>query len=452
MKVSLLCQLQLSNYTKEGVFVLEADSGYQMMLGRIREFFRHVSELNVDVLGPKRNQLRTQPEELNPELFADNRVRYVEIGIVPNALATRYDFNFEEISHALALDAHKTALVLRYDYVYINDPMHLRNFKAMFSLKAGYQPKFIVHSHFVDNPEAPKFPTDASLWLGQCEAAIRADYNFWQCESALSTFLTSMSNTFKHSVVNDVAEKSTPYDDGYSIAEITSPVNLSKVRIDMMRFDELTKNKTIIFVPNRVGGMGRSSDYTNCGKFMFELLPLLRKQRQDFVVIAGNPSQKFSNSELEMICGDNGYIKLTEDGFTRDEYKWVAAKSHIVVGLYKDDAYGSTASRECIELGCLPLWLCVNEYKLLATQAGNYPYVVNFDFGNFVSVAENMLRMFAGIEVYNVGVTTMTPYLRAQEHNNITSEKLKALQAIVRSCCSYEHTTQNALKQIGMIT
>lgn len=426
MSSQFLIQCQLSNYTREGIFVLEADSGWQMMTGRVLEFLKLSPKMTIDIIGPCRFQLRTQPEKLNPTIFSGSRVRYIEIPIIPNALATRYDFDFDGIAHALALDAHRSSQVLRYTHVYINDPMLLRNYKALFNLKAGYQPKFIVHSHFVDNPEAPKFPTDASLWWGQCEAAIRADYNFWQCESAMNTFFSSMAKTYKQEVVDEVRAKSMPYDDGYSIAEITSLVSYAGLRFDINEFYEKTKNKIVIFVPNRVGGKGVSSDYTQCGKFLFELLPELRKVRQDFVVVAGNPSQKFTNKQLEEMCGEYGYINLVEDGFTRDEYKFVASKSDIVVGLYNDDAFGGTSSRECIELGCLPLWLNVNEYATIAAEAGGYPYLVHPNFDNFVEIADALL-------------------------NDCKNQMLlEALRRVVRERCSYEMTTPNAFVAMGV--
>lgn len=428
----ILFVTQLSNYDTTGKFLLHCDSGWQMCMGRIREILKLSKETFVDITGPLRSQLDTQPEKITPDLFIDNRVRYIEMKIIPNALATRYDFDFEGVSHSLALYSHKTAITLRYDTVYLNDPLHLVNYKAMFHVKAGYQPRFVVHSHFIDNPEAPKFPIEASLWLGQCEAAIKADHNFWQCEAAMYQFFTSMSEQFLPHVVESVRAKSTPYDDGYSVAEISS-YKINNVRFDIQHFKNVTKNKVVILVPNRIGGKGRSSDYTRCGQFMFDILPQLRNLREDFVVIAGNPSQKFSNQELADTCGKDGYFNLTIDAFNRDEYKFIARHSDVVVGLYggqNGDMYGGTASRECIELGCLPIWCDFGSYSDIAKQA-NYPFICDDDLSNIASVFNDLIYHIKNCQMMRV-----------------ESRYKKLLQDIVRNKCSYEQTTPKAMEHI----
>lgn len=434
----LLVQTQLSNYDTKGRWILECDSGWNMTMGRVREMLKLNPNLHIDVMGPPISQLITEPKKINPDLgwsyvwdddFESARLRYMLHDILPNALATRYDFNLDTIAMQLGLKLHKNNVSRRYDAVLINDPMHLRNFKAMFHLYAGYQPKFFVHSHFVDDPSCPKFPTDASLWLGQCEAAIKADWNFWQCQSTLDIVKREMSKLYLPHVVDDVMVKSSPWDDGYSLTEITSPIVEANLRFDpkdvLSRFDD----KVVLFVPNRVGGRGRSSDYTNCGKFLFEILPELRKRRQDFVVIAGNPSQKFSNQELEQECGQNGYINFVPDAFNRDEFKWVAKHSHIAVSLYDSDSYGGTAARECIELGCVPLWIQKNEYAIIAKLA-NWPYNVLPKFDNeFIMMIDALISM-----------------VKLGKHKNW----LPQLQKVVRDRCSYEQTTPKALQIMNL--
>ena len=434
----LLIQTQLSNYNTKGEFTLECDSGWQMTMGRVREMLKLVPDLHIDVMGPyidlcDQYQLVTPPHIVNPDLFIDyaDRLRYIEHWIVPNALATRYDFDYESISNALKLHQHKEYSNKRYDAVLINDPMHLRNFKALFYLKGGYTPKFFVHSHFVDDPSCPKFPTEASLWLGQMEAAIKADWNFWQCQSTLDIVKQEMSKFYLPHVVDAVMAKSTPWDDGYSQTEMTNLENLNKVRFDIkdvmrMKFSE---KKIIIFVPNRIGGKGRSSDYTNCGKFMFEILPELRKRRQDFVVIAGNPSQKIFNHELEKECGQNGYISLVPDTFNRDEFKIIASFSDIAVGLYDQDSYGGTAARECIEMGCVPLWIDKYEYSTLAKLA-NWPYIASDLGNNLVLMADALIET-----------------VKNKKH----AEWIPKLQQVVRERCSYEATTPAMLKLMGLL-
>jgi len=426
----LLIQTQLSNYDSNGKFILEADSGWQMTMGRVRQMLKILPDLKIDVMGPLLDQLITSPYHLNKDLFEsyEDRLRYVPHRIMPNALATRFDFDFTGLSDILNLRDPET----RPDVVYLNDPMHLRNFKALFEVNVKQQPKFFVHSHFIDNPECPKFPTDASLWLGQCEAALRADYNFWQCESSMNVFFESFSKTYNETSLNIVKSKSSPWDDGYSSEEINSKIDFSNVRFNIDHFKNITKDKIVIFVPNRIGGQGRSSDYTNCGKFMFEILPKLREKRNDFVVIAGNPNQKFSNEELTSMCGHNGYVSIVPNALTRDEFKLVVKNSHISVGLYDQDSYGGTVARECVDLGCLPLWLDNYEYSTIARDAG-YRYLARPDFSNIVDVASGLIDrvkvdggLWRGIIV-------------------------DELRKVVRQRCSYEKTTPIALKLMGLV-
>jgi hypothetical protein len=416
-----------------------------MIMGRVREMLKLNPELDITVMGPNtgddgcKRQLITDPWDINPDLWekygedGENRLHYFEHEIIANALVARYDFDWTSLACGLDLGMQKLGNAPKWDAVIINDPMHLRNFQAMFFVVGGYQPRFYVHSHFIDNPECPKFPREASLWLGQCEAALRADYNFWQCESAMEVFFESMGRLYRGEAVDAVRSRSMPWDDGYSMTEITTPFNKENLRFDARRLMQWRdEDKTIIFVPNRIGGRGRSSDYTNCGKFMFDLLPMLRKRRQDFVVIAGNPSQKFLNSELERECGPNGYVSLVPDAFNRDEFKCVAGFSSIAVGLYDQDSYGGTAARECIELGCLPLWLNNYEYSSIAREAA-WGCLANPDWSDFMMTFDRLLN------INNAG------YLYRNDF-------VKRLQTVVRRRCSYEATTPAAMAKMGLLS
>ena len=439
MSKRLLVQTQLSNYDTNGKFILECDSGWQMVMGRVREMLRQNSKLSIDVMVPVRKQLLTQPEVVNPDLWkkygleGERRLNFIEHFIIPNAIVTRYDFDWTNVSKSLGLAAHRLESSQRYDAVYINDPMHLRNFKSMFHIAGGYQPRFYVHSHFVDVPSCPKFPLETSLWHGQCEAAIKADWNFWQCSSALSEFERESRLLFKDSVVDEIMSKSTPWDDGYSQEEILTPPDTSNVRFDPAQLRRWrAEGNVIIFVPNRIGGMGRSSDYTNCGKFMFEMLPKLRQTGKPYVVLAGNPSQKFSNGELEKMCGENGYVSLVPDSFTRDEFKVIARNSDIAVGLYDQDTYGGTVARECVELGCLPLWIDCNEYSSITHEVGNWPFLARSDFSDLVDVTSKLIDF----------VISDPP-----SHASWAAR----FRFAVRTRCSYESTTVNAMKKMGLM-
>ncbi len=441
----LLVQTQLSNINYAlNKFDLACDSGWQMVMGRVREMLTRNPDLRIDVMCPcgdldGQNQLVQHPVDVYPALWkqygeeGEQRLRYIEHWVLPNALVTRYDFDFVGINRALMLGEQKIGLEPKYDAVYINDPMHLRAFKAMFYVIGGYQPKFFVHSHFVDVPEVPKFPKECSLWLGQCEAALKADYNFWQCESAMEQFFTSMGKWFTQDVVDDVRAKSMPWDDGYSQKEITDPIDESNLRFTPEQWVDKTRNKVVIFFPNRISPS--SGDYTNGMKFMFELLPELRKVRDDFVVVCGNPNQKFTNRELEEKCGANGYVSLAPDTFNRDEYKFVARASHIALGLYNVDAYGGTAARECVELGCMPLWLDNYEYSTLARDASVRRFVLaDPNFSNLVYKLDRAIGR-----------------CKCPSREDDRKEIVDKLRDVIRGRCSYEATTPAAMERMGLL-
>jgi hypothetical protein len=442
----LLVQTQLSNINyKHNKFDLACDSGWQMVMGRVREMLDRNPDLDITVMCPndgesgEENQLVEHPVDISKVLWekhgqdGDNRLHFFHHYILPNALVTRFDFDWSGLACGLDLGMQKIGRAPKFDAVYINDPMHLRNFKAMFHVIGGYQPRFCVHSHFVDVPEVPKFPQECSLWLGQCEAALRADYNFWQCESAMLQFYDSMGKWFTQDVVDDVRAKSLPWDDGYSMMETTDAVDEGRMRFTPEQWKEKTEGKVVLFFPNRISPS--SGDYTNGMKFMFEVLPKLRQLRQDFVVVCGNPNQKFSNKELEEKCGANGYIKLTEDTFDRNEYKFVARNSDIALGLYNADPYGGTAARECVELGCMPLWLDNYEYSSLAREAGISHFLAWPDLSNLVDKTSYMID-----------------YIREFHRTNRSPETLHGkLLKVVRDRCSYEATTPAAMRRMGLL-
>jgi hypothetical protein len=416
-KLRILVQTQLSNYNTDGKFILEADSGWQMVMGRVREMLKDPDVENVDIMCPDWHQVATVPWEIYPDISADKRVQYLRHNILRNALATRYDFDFDEIGDIL----YHQSQTAPYTHVYINDPMLLRHYRALFFLKMKYMPKFFVHSHFIDNPECPKFPTEASLWFGQLEAALKADWNFW---SAMEIFLESAQQWLQPHLVEQIREKSTPWDDGYSQDEITTPPSITGLRFNP---EQIPEDKVVIFVPNRVGGKGRSSDYTNCGKFLFEICNELWEERQDFVVIAGNPSQKFSNDELDDMC--QPYLKLIDGAPTRNEYRYIGNRADISVGLYDQDSYGGTAARELLELNCLPLWVNRYEYRRIAGRVSTgYPFMAQdlSDVKEIMSLMIDWVKENKGTGKYNM--------------------LLNELKEINFERCSYESTTPKALE------
>jgi len=430
MKKRLLIQCQLSNYDRNGKFILECDSNFQIWAWRSREMLKLNPELEIDLLLPLREQLMTQPEDFAPEAFESGRLFTKHTRVLPNAPATRYDFDMFGLANLLDVRSMN-----QYYGVFVNDPALLPNFKALFYLYGKYMPKFFLQIHFVDHPiwsGRAKFPAEVSLWDRQVEAMRKADINFWMCQPTSDVVQDDMFKEYKRSVVEDMLKHSHIWDDGYSQYEASLPYDRHNLRFDPDEVNKLLEGKIVIFCPNRVGGKGRTSDYTHIGEFLFEKLPELRKIRQDFVVLAGNPSQKFLNSELEEMCGKDGYISIVPDAPNRDEYRWLRKNSDISVHLYDTEHHGGVASRECVESGCLPLWTNCNEYKHMA-EAGQYRVgMCSPDRSDLVQTLNNLMI-----------------YIR---QNSVAMRRVQEqLREAVRNRCAYERTTPAAMKLMGLL-
>lgn len=433
MKKRLLIQVQLSNYDTSGKFILEADSNWQIWAWRSREMLKLNPELEIDLLLPLREQLMTQPEDFAPEAFESGRLHTRHIRVLPNAPATRYDFNMMELVDVLEI--RKNLTVGQYYAVFVNDPALLPNFKAMFYLYGKYVPKFFLQIHFVDHPQwsgRQKFPAEVSLWSRQVEAMRKADINFWMCQPTADVVVQDMLTEYNLPVVTMMLDHSHIWDDGYSQYEASLPWDPKNLRFDPAEVEKKMLGKIVIFAPNRVGGRGRTSDYTHIGEFLFEKLPELRKLRQDFVVLAGNPSQKFSNQELEAELGQYGFLNIIPNAPNRDEYRWIRANSDISVHLYDTEHHGGVASRECVESGCLPLWTDCNEYKHMA-EAGQYRVgMCAPDRSDLVPVLNNLMDML-------------------RQHPAAMIKVQEQLREAVRNRCAYERTTPEAMKLMGLL-
>lgn len=348
--MKILWQLQLSNYTPEGKFVLTADSNWQMFATKVAQVTQRNDDVYVDVVVPELKQCLEDPRELLVDLGVNmERVKFIHAPIIPNAPATRYDFSYKLMETCLTP-------ITQYTHVYVNDPLMMPHYRALFHLNK-HRPQFILQTHFLDSPIARVVDAPLAYWYGTIDACDKADVFLWHCKSMQDVFEAALNVEFKRDVVDRLMGKSDVWKDGYSITEIRKPVNLENLRFDPTTLE----GKTVVWVPNRVGGLGKSFDYTNNGKFLFDAIPKLWSERQDFIVIAGNPNQKISNDEIAAACP--AYVKLTQGALNRDEYRWLSQRANIVVGMYTNDTNGGLASLEAIEHHAVPLFPDIYEYQ-----------------------------------------------------------------------------------------
>lgn len=418
MSARILWQPQLSNYDTQGRFILTADSNWQIFALKAREMVKADPGIRIDVIVPLAENCLEGVHGLLSEHDLLDHVALVRLPIVPSALVTRFDFPWERIKAELG------SRLTSYTHVYINDPMLLRHYKALFFLNKAF-PKFIVQTHFLDSPVARIAPDEVSYWHGTIEACVKADACLWHCESMEDVFFEALDRDYQPHIVNSIAAKSGVWKDGYSITEIRRPVNVANIRFDLKALE----GKTVVWVPNRVGGLGKSFDYTNNGRFLFEVAPEVWKRRQDFVIVAGNPNQKITNDELAERCPP--YVKLLPGPVNRDEYRWLSARADVVVGLYTNDTNGGLASLESIEFQAIPLFPNIYEYKVYFDAVG-WPsdLRINPDLSDAADVMCKLLDQ------------------RSLDHVVSTAAKLRDF---VRSYASYEHTTPVMMKRLGFL-
>jgi hypothetical protein len=118
---------------------------------------------------------------------------------------------------------------------------------------------------------------EISYWHGTIEACTKADIFLWHCKTMQDVFKEALLKEHTNNFVDALMKKSDVWKDGYSITEIRKSVNMNNVRFNLT---EKCENKTIIWVPNRIGGLGKSFDYTNNGKFLCSVSRDLKRLHQ----------------------------------------------------------------------------------------------------------------------------------------------------------------------------
>jgi glycosyltransferase involved in cell wall biosynthesis len=411
----ILWQLQLSNYYN-GKFSLSGDSNWTTFIAKAKQLLKRDPNIKFDIIMPSivhctedyYSQLRDEGLAFSTSVWA--------IDIIPNALATRYDFNYDQMFN------HFSGVAPGITHVYINDPSLLGNYMAMFLNYKWPRPKFIVQCHFLDSPNTRIVPADASYWWRTVEACEKADLMVWHCASQEEFFFGELANVLRDDYIDANFSHSTVWKSGHSTELLDTPVNPLKIRFDTKLLDH---NSKVVWVPNRIGGLGISLDYTNNGRFMFEEV---QKVQGDFVVYAGNPSQKISNSLLAQHCAK--YVELLSVALTTDEYKLLTQRADIVVALYTEDTNGGIAVLEAIHYGAVPLMPDIYEYK---------QYFDAVDWPHEFRVAPDLSNVAEVLQLLLDNLDTLRPYV-------------KRLQGVIKRMYSFESTTERFYQKLTSLT
>lgn len=349
----VLWQLQLSNYY-DGKFSLTGDSNWTTFVMKARELKKHDPDLTINVLVPG---FRCVHEDVKEELRKHGLAEFVialEINIPLNAIASRYDFSF----------SYMRSVFLNwglFDVVYVNDPCLVGNYRAvMHDVKS--KALLVSQCHFLDSGENPLVPPEVSYWHRTVEATEKADLNVWHCHTQMMEWADL--HPFNH-------DKSVVWKSGHSTTMLDEPINMANIRFD---YNAIPNGTTVVWVPNRIGGLGKSFDYTNNGRFLFDEMP--KYGGEQVIILCGNPSQKITNDEIAERVPE--YMKLVPGAMNYDEYKWCTQRANIVVALYDKDSNGGIAVLEAMYHGAMPLMPDINEYS-------RYFDDINFPFGPRVS-------------------------------------------------------------------
>jgi hypothetical protein len=357
-----LWQLQLSNQFN-GKFSLTGDSNWTTFVMKARELRKHNPAFRVTVVTPCNHQIH---EDVSQELMKHGLNEFVvqlECWVPTNAVLSRYHFDIADWT---------ATLMSTYPHiVYINDPCLVGNIRALLT-QLKLKSFLISQCHFLDSPQVPLVPVDCTYWNRTVEATEKADLNIWHCQTQALEWADL--HPFNH-------HKSVVWKSGHSTTMLDEPINMNNLRFD---YASIPHGARVVWVPNRIGGLGKSFDYTNNGRFLFDELPKVKNK--DFIVLCGNPSQKITNQELTALVPQ--YMELVPGAMNYDEYKWCTQRADIVVSLYDKDSNGGIAVLEAIYHGAIPLMPDINEYSRYFSDA-NFPYGPRVN-GELSDIAETL--------------------------------------------------------------
>jgi glycosyltransferase involved in cell wall biosynthesis len=357
-----LWQLQLSNQF-DGKFSLTGDSNWTMFIAKARELKKHDPDIQIYLVVPFLTHIH---EDIHHELVRNGILGYVyvfQMWVPRNAILSRYHFDIGSWESLLT--------DVKPDIVYMNDPCLVGNIRAVMThLKS--KALLISQCHFLDSPETPLVPVDCTYWNRTVEATEKADLNVWHCTTQMMEWADL--HPFNH-------HKSVVWKSGHSTEMLDEPINMNNLRFD---YNSIPHGAKVVWVPNRIGGLGKSFDYTNNGRFLFEELP--KVINRNFIVLCGNPSQKITNQELTALVPE--YMELVPGAMNYDEYKWCTQRADIVVSLYDKDSNGGIAVLEAIYHGAIPLMPDINEYSRYFEDA-SFPYAPRV-MGDLLDIANTL--------------------------------------------------------------
>lgn len=364
--MNILYIVQQSIYNNEGKWT-EADSNIRIMSMVISQLIKKTDWNFWVLIAPLKDFCDLGSyNDLWFEGFPKDRVKFIQYPFVVNAFLNRQNFCVEAFMNYVFG-------VAKFDIIWNNIIELTRNIKTLY-WNYKIRPRIISCNYWMDCPiiDESKVPEEISYDWRQFDGAYASDLIPFTSNETKSAFFRNAAGKFNIKFLDQIFEKSTVWDFGFSTTEL----DYYKIKTD----EKLCK-KVILF-PNRLSGI----NYTHHLEFI-QAIKNLSEMRDDFYVVFTNPSQKISWDKLRRDVPN--LLVVGEETLNRKEYIELLWGSDIVVSLYTIERYGGCANTEAIYCDCIPVMTRFGEY--IRRVSLDYPLFVEKDFGNLVEILNTAL-------------------------------------------------------------
>lgn len=338
--MDILYYPQCSMYDKlRGGFLPQADGNVNMARNFINEWLKHRPEDNFFIILPKAEGFYDY-RIFHEEIKIDATPLYIEEFVV-SARINRFNFPTKDIKRVLEKVGIRPKLV-------ITDVIELaRNFRALFNVEFGYNPKIISNIRHVDE-------------IGD-ERNMEYDYTLRVVDGILaSDYTTILSYSMKDLLLKNLLSLL----DADLITEIHDRVEVFEPSISWKELDQYKQtyiadphNKIITF-PGRLNkGEERR---TNWDVFQHAIMKL-RQERQDFTVYLTDPNNSMTEELKESLIT---WVRTIDKD--REQFLTLLNQTSVIVSLMNIQGFGGISIREGLLMGNTPVIPYNQEYIRMA--------------------------------------------------------------------------------------
>lgn len=333
--MDILYYPQVSMYDKlTGKYLPEADGNINMMRNFIKEWKNHKPNDNFYVLLPKTKEMITYAYDnmyYAKPIFYDNYSK--------SARTNRFNFPMFEFKTLLDINIRPKLV--------ITDVIELaRNFRALFNVELGYNPKIISNIRHVDEIDLRNAKYDYTFRV--IDGIKTSDYTTILSQSMKDILLKNISYLLHAELVDEVGDN----------LEVFEP-SISWKELDQYKVTHLPdKENKIITFPGRLNkGEERR---TNWDIFQQAILKL-REERQDFTVYLTDPNNSMTKEFKENVVD---WVKTINKD--REQFLELLNETSVIVSLMNIQGFGGISIREGLLMGNTPVIPYNQEYIRMA--------------------------------------------------------------------------------------